>query len=157
MFEFLDAHQWIVTATIIPLIGIIVGIASSYVSNKQIKKSEKERCRFECSVRIAEFRQQWIADLRNTMAEFQSYGICPNSDPSMIREFYHLGTKIELLMNPNDQDYALLQKALYNFLKSANGDILDKYSNNAEYLNICQRILKREWERLKMDLSDSSL
>lgn len=128
-------------------------IVSSIVSNKQIKKSEKERCRFESAVRIAEFRQQWINDLRNTMAEFQGYGVCPNSDPSKICEFYQLGTKIELLMNPNDEDFIALRAALYGFLKSAKGNTAEKYYNNPDYVMICQKILKREWERLKNDLN----
>ena len=90
------------------------------------------------------------------MAEFQSYGVTPGMDPASEKEFYALGTKIELLMNPNDQDYKSLHGHLYGFLGSSKGSTEDKYRNNAPYIETCQRILKREWERLKNELNDPS-
>ncbi len=68
-------------------------------------------------------------------------------DHRICREFYEKGTKIELMMNPNDPDYAALHACLYSFL-SAEG-LVGKYSANPEYVEVCQRILKREWEVLK--------
>ena len=90
------------------------------------------------------------------MSEFQSYGVTPECIPADEREFYALGTKIELLMNPGDEDYNSLHDALYGFLESSEGETIDKYANNPEYIAICQRILKREWERLKTELHDPS-
>ena len=88
------------------------------------------------------------------MAEFQSHGVTPNHRPGNEREFYRLGTKIELLMNPNDPDYSELQSSLYKFLQSSKGNTVDKFGNNPEYIVICQQILKREWDRLKEELND---
>src|SRR3569623_1794580 len=61
------------------------------------------------TLKIAEMRQAWINDLREAMATFQSYGVTPCVDHKNCREFYEAGTKIELMMNPNDPDYAELQ------------------------------------------------
>ena len=107
-------------------------------------------------MKISEFRQAWINSLRDCMAEFQSLGITPGHKPASDREFYRLGTKIELLMNPDDPDYNKLQNSLYAFLESSEGDIVEKYGNNPEFISICQRVLKREWARLKDDLRDPS-
>ena len=71
----------------------------------------------------------------------------PNLDQMQQREFYEHGTRIELLMNPQDQDYATLQALMYRLLIAES--MTDKYSVNAEYVEVCQRILKREWEVAK--------
>lgn len=84
------------------------------------------------------------------MAEFQAYGTTPNVDPRNEREFYRLGTKIELLMNRADPDFEALHDAMYGYL-AADG-LSDKYRLNAAYVELCQRILKREWEVLKSEL-----
>lgn len=130
----------------------MVAAASSWYSTRRALKTERTKMAFEGNLKIAEFRQGWINSLRDEMAEFQSHGILPGHDPTKEREFYKLGTKIELLMNPNDPDYQELQSQMYSFLSAANGDAIDKFSNNAAYISLCQRILKREWDRLKSDI-----
>ena len=90
------------------------------------------------------------------MSDFQSDGILPSNDPTKDREFYRLGTKIELLMNPNDPDYPKLSNLMYHFLLASDGGAIVKYSNNAEFVDVCQKILKREWERLKTDLGEKT-
>jgi hypothetical protein len=111
---------------------------------------------FEGTMKIAEFRQTWINNLRDEMAEFQSHGVLPGHDPTKERDFYRLGTKIELLMNPRDPDYGKLQSLMYGFLSTANGDASDKYGHNAQFVTVCQGILKREWDRLKRDIAKAS-
>ena len=152
MMEFLNTHQWVVTAVIVPILSALIGVLSAWITSRRLKKNEDKRRPFEGMLKIAEFRQQWINKLRSSMAEFQSYGILPNLDPTTEREFYKLGTEIELLMNPNDKDYCALKDSLYSFLSSAKGSVIEKYKNNPRYIEICQKILKREWERLKTDL-----
>ena len=112
--EFLNTHQWVVTAVIVPILGALIGVLSAWITSRRLKKNEDKRRPFEGMLKIAEFRQQWINKLRSSMSEFQSYGILPNLDPTKEREFYKLGTEIELLMNPNDEDYRALQDSLYN-------------------------------------------
>lgn len=88
------------------------------------------------------------------MSDFQSHGVLPGNDPTKDREFYRLGTKIELLMNPEDPDYQDLSRMMYRFLIDSESEDSAKYGNNAEFVEICQKILKREWERLKADLEN---
>lgn len=84
------------------------------------------------------------------MAVFQSWGMTPGVDHAAQREFYEHGTRIELLMNPRDPDCRALQGLMYRLL---NADGIDeKYSVNGEYVELCQGILKREWEIAKMEL-----
>lgn len=152
----LNTHQLLVISVGVPLFSVIVAAAASWYSTRKALKTEKLKMNFEGSLKIAEFRQAWINSLRDEMAEFQSYGVHPNTDPTEERIFYKLGTKIELLMNPDDPDYPALQQQMYRFLQVADGDTIDKYSQNAEFVELCQKILKREWDRLKSDVKNGS-
>jgi len=154
--KWIDAHQLLVVSVLIPLVSAIVASAASWYSTHRALRTERAKMVFEGELKIAEFRQAWINSLRDEMAEFQSYGILPGHDPTKEREFYKLGTKIELLMNPSDPDYPTLQSLMYSFLSAANGDILDKYGHNAQFVTTCQAILKREWDRLKSDIARAS-
>lgn len=99
----------------VPLISGFVGWLTAYYTTRRVRRSEKERIQFERLMKISEFRQLWINSLRDCMAEFQSYGVTPEMNPAYERKFYALGTKIELLMNPKDEDYGALQDLLYDF------------------------------------------
>jgi hypothetical protein len=104
-------------------------------------------------MKMAEFRQAWINTLRDTLSEFQSLGVTPGLNPLLMSDFYKLGTKIELLMNPKDVDYAELDGLLYSFLSKATAPIEEKFSINPNFVEVSQRILKREWDRLNADLN----
>ena len=52
------------------------------------------------------------------------------------------------MMNPLDPDYKELHDCMYAFLSAE--EILEKYTANPNFVAICQRILKREWDTLKM-------
>ena len=154
--ELLNSHQLLVISVIVPLISLLVATGASWYSTRKVLMLDKHKMNFERVMKVAEFRQSWINNLRDEMAEFQSYGVHPGTDPANERIFYKLGTKIELLMNPNDPDYSALHQQMYNFLSVSDGDAIDKYSQNAEFITCCQRILKREWDRLKSDIEKVS-
>ena len=152
----LDANQLLVFSIVLPFVSATVATLSSRYATRRTLLLDRAKVGFQSTLKISEFRQQWINDLRDAMSEFQSYGILPGSDPRMNRDFYRMGTRIELLMNPNDPDYPALVDLMYNFLEAADGDTIDKYRQNQDFVNLCQSILKREWERLKFDLQDDA-
>ena len=84
------------------------------------------------------------------MAVFQSWGMTPGLKQGDQREFYEHGTRIELLMNPGDADYETLQALMYQLLVAS--DVNQKYSINADFVALRQRILKREWELAKREI-----
>lgn len=130
-------------AALIALVGVAITIG---IQNKNFKS----QLRSSHAVKIAEMRQAWINDLRRAMSKFQSYGVTPEIEHANHREFYEAGTQIELMMNPKDPDFAELQLCLYKFLEAKG--VEEKYSSNAQYIEVCQRILKREWETLKQEV-----
>jgi hypothetical protein len=141
----------------ISALGVIVSaVLTGYSGDRAAKlalKGVERQVALTYAVKVAEFRQQWINDLRDSMASFQSAGIMPGSVDRP--EFYRLGTKIELLMNRNDERYEELLKRMYDFLDAQSRE--DKWLCNAPYVRVCQDILKTEWEVLKRDLAKANL
>jgi len=84
------------------------------------------------------------------MAKFQSFGVTPNLNHDEEQDFYELGTRIELRMNPEDENFLELQDAMYAFLGSRT--VEEKYSANPRYVSVCQKILKKEWDVLKREV-----
>ena len=58
------------------------------------------------------------------------------------------------MINPTDIDYGELQQCMYAYLSANN--TLEKFSSNAKYVEVCQRILKREWDVLKHEIAEAS-
>jgi hypothetical protein len=143
------AWTWAIplVASLLALAGVLITVALQWRSiDKQLKSAH--------ALKVAEMRQAWINNLREAMATFHSYGITPTIEHHSQREFYEYGTKIELFMNPDDDDFGELQKCMYIFLEARSP--AEKYSANYEYVNVCQRILKREWEVLKAEIRSAS-
>lgn len=99
------------------------------------------------ALKMAEMRQQYIHNLREAMAEFLSYASTPTLDQASTREFYEYASRIELMLNPNDEDYMEMIQLLRKFLHAAGGD--EKLDLTVPYVRLCQRILKREWNIAK--------
>lgn len=140
-------------ASILPLLGAVIGAAVALIGAWLSKSNTEKQLHVNAELKVADYRQAWINSLRDAMAEFQSYGVNPATAHENEREFYAKGTKIELLMNPSDHDYEELRRCMSNFL-SAEGKI-QKYSCNQPYIDVCQRILKREWEKVKFDVRNA--
>lgn len=141
-------------AKYIPIIvsvgAVIISLIGIYIQNRNFQKQIKSAH----TVKLADMRQAWINSLRDEMSKFQSYGITPNLEQIKERAFYEHGTKIELFMNPEDKNFKELNECQYNFLLAKTQS--EKYSANQKYINVCQRILKNEWEFLKKDLKSNS-
>ncbi|MBY3500204.1 hypothetical protein [Rhizobium laguerreae] len=131
----------------VPLIVGIIALAGVVATAMVAYLNTKRQLRSAHTLKIAEMRQGWINDLRNTMALFHSYGTSPDIDHRNRREFYETGTKIELMMNPLDEDFEALQAVINQFLEASTQD--ERFDVNDEYVKICQGILKREWTALK--------
>ena len=109
---------------------------------------------FQIAAKLAEFRQAWINELRECMSEIQSFGVTPELEHSRTRKFYKFGTKIELLMNRGDPNYQNLQQCMYAFLSAKT--IEEKFACNAPFIEVCQDILKTEWEVLKREMREAN-
>lgn len=128
---------------VIALAGVIATAAVAYLNTRRQLRSAH-------TLKIAEMRQSWINELRDTMASFHSYGTSPDIDHHNKREFYETGTKIELMMNPLDEDFDALRHSIEKYIEASTQE--ERFDANDEYVAICQRILKREWTVLRDDV-----
>lgn len=136
------------------LAGGLIGAALSYFVAKKAADVNASNARLSDNtvraLKLTDHRVAWIQRLRDEMAIFQSWGMTPGVDQTSKREFYEHGTRIELLMNPKDPEYALLQKLMYQLLSAEH--VVDKYAVNEQYVFVCQHILKREWDIAKKEI-----
>jgi hypothetical protein len=123
---------------------------------------------------IAPMRQAWIDSLRDRVAEIlnsshwfyvAAEGDSPLPADSNEEEFERAGSvvdkkllfltrQIELMLNPDEEDHQLLRKRLSEVVESAlgRGKVWDRFPQRCEAATAqCQKVLKREWERLKRE------
>jgi hypothetical protein len=134
---------------IVSIVALLGVTARLYVQSKNFTR----QVRSANALKIAEMRQQRINNLRDAMSAFQSYGVTPDLDHQSEREFYAHGTKIELMMNPQDPNFPELQSCMYRLFGATT--VGEKYAANPAYVDVCQRILKAVWEVLKRELAAS--
>ena len=142
---------WTSTIPIVAALIAFIGVALTLIlhwrnNNKQLMSSH--------ALKLAEMRQAWINNLRDAMSVFQSYAVTPNVDQANTRELYEHGTRIELMMNSNDPEYKALTDSMYKFLAATTQS--EKYAANPDFVAVCQKILKSEWDRLRGDLEKAA-
>lgn len=145
--EALAPHRLLLATIGIPLLTLFV---TTYVSWRNTRLS--------AALKVAEMRQAWINNLRNQMVEYST--LClrryKKSENIGIGDLAQIDGQIELMMNWEDKDYLELSSKMTALKHTAIG--LEEYKDtpiadvHSEYITVCQRILKREWTRLKDDL-----
>ena len=139
----------------IAFIALFVGpIVSYYIARIHIKAEV-----------LSKNRQNWINDLRNQLSEFISlisvlsteHASVLMDDNSFIQ--FHQKTllvksKIELLINPKEDDHSQLSENIYQAYREMlkpEKDIDRKKLGQFEgiIVRLSQEVLKREWERVK--------
>jgi hypothetical protein len=148
-------------ALLVGFISAIGALIGNWLSSRAALRSSinalqgiDRQIRLQRGTKDAEFRQAWINELREAMANFQSFGVTPEADQQKAREFYKYGTQIELMMNRADPNYPKLQEAMYRFLAAESAK--EKFRCNEPFVEVCQDILKTEWEVLKKRLEEAS-
>jgi len=115
------------------------------------------QARLTANVKLAEFRQQWIDALREDMAKFSSLCIILNITERLennlevqkisIADAVAASQKIILRINRNDENFVALDQLIYKLTPSCNAENLQDLLH--EYNEICQKILKAEWDVLR--------
>jgi hypothetical protein len=142
-----------VTITIfVPLaVGAVFTFLSIWLSGRNANKNAQRQSDLASKLKLAEFRQNWINDLRNTLSELQAKGLVNTYTPDELKDLYRLAAKVRLLMNNEDPEYKGLSDSIDLLLLNANEDGRIKLVR--DLTPVMQKILKTEWEVLKKDLS----
>ncbi len=76
----------------------LISLGATFWTVNRTRKSEKERQQFERLMKISEFRQAWINDLHESLADYHNIGITPEpqpgqeNNPVFNKELYKIGT-----------------------------------------------------------------
>jgi len=152
------------------ILGAIIAAVSAYFAGRLAANSTRDAARLAAQtaettarlaaegvaneikltsmVKIAEFRQAWINDLRAAMAKLSA--ITLRGTEADEAELYEQRARIRLLMNRNDERYAPLVRRMDQIIGFARDQ---RHGQTEEFILISQEILKQEWEVLKRDLA----
>lgn len=159
VFIFLDnlnlwisTHMDLVTLIGIPLLTLIVTHLLNRAAENRAAANRKIERKLSQELKLVEFRQSWINDLRNAFVSFHivlhnKYDLAVDS-----ASLAEAASRIILLMNPEDADFKEL-------IKTHRAMVIEKEERKEAPSLIAsnelgQRILKREWDRLKKDLDN---
>jgi hypothetical protein len=142
----------IIIPAITTIAGAVIGAAIAYLVGRQ---------QFKANV-VSANRQTWINALRDTVSEYQSsvngMTVFLSAGKYNTSEFHErfdrlefLRAKIKLLINPNEADH---QKLVEIVSGQKPGQLTDEelsrmIASQNELTVVTQKILKREWERVK--------
>ena len=103
---------------------------------------------------VAEFRQHWIDNVRDTLCEYHAIlmamddGTPVSSEDN--RQLSALGTKLELLLNPEEPDSLALLRLTEEIQESAT--LAEREAKDPEMVKLAHKVLKTEWVRIKTEL-----
>lgn len=105
---------------------------------------------------IAEFRQKWIDNVIDTLCSQHAVAMTVPAGQVLpaaeARTLSAARTKLEILLNPEESDTVALLEKMDAIIASASSE--GRNERSAEMLAIARRLLKREWVRIKGELSD---
>lgn len=149
-------HAEIAFAVIVGIISAMGVIASAVIARRSNDATARlaaqgvdNQIRLNSTVKIAEFRQHWINDLRAAMAKL--YSIALMRDENDTSELYEQSAKIQLLMNRNDKRYEELVGRMEQIILAPSRN--QRVEQSEAFIRVSQDILKNEWEVLKRDLA----
>lgn len=135
------------------LVAALVALVAAIIAGMVALRNGYLVVRTTAQIKHADYRQAWINNLRDEMVIFQSLALeSAKKDPENDRKLTSSSTKILLLMNPRDEDYQALLDGLQAVMvgwKVSRDEFLDAH---ADYIMLCQRILKREWKVTKREM-----
>lgn len=156
---FITFKDWlpVLSALVVVIIGSFIQFK---IAQKQLKASAKSN--------LAMLREKWINDLRDQMSEFVSsismltlFVATKAIDKPSFRDRYErvafLNTKVKLLIDPNEPGHRelvekneeLLSKFWDVISKSESTKHIGIRKNIEEVIEISQKIMKKEWERIR--------
>jgi hypothetical protein len=139
----------------VPLLSSILAAVSALYSVKRTLRDARVERNLQRALRLSDFRQKWIDDLRVDLAEFESLVCLWNGvdDKDLARQVLMLQAKIRMRFSRNDPSFNVLFTSMHSSIKEARRGSLSPDASPVAVIG--QQILMSEWERLKADLSKS--
>ncbi|WP_137109507.1 hypothetical protein [Rhodobacter sp. SY28-1] len=132
---------------------LVVGLSvwTSHLSNRSAEKRDAANRMLQAELKVADFRQAWINELRDEIEEFCQITFSPPDERDHNRHTALIG-KIHMRLNLSETPARELYQAL---LESARHDHSDTNSEVEALLAVTKKanaFLRGEWARMKMDI-----
>jgi len=146
---FISSNQSTLTVIFVPILTLWVTARVSKSNANVADISQEKQRKLAHQLKLAEFRQAWIDNLREDFAIYSAltWDAETNAGLESKKERIKVQTRILLRLNPRDKDYDLVVQSLRN-------PVADKSKGRQAIYEIAQPLLKREWDRLKADLAE---
>jgi hypothetical protein len=146
-----------IVGAVTALVAVIVGpLVTVYVAKKQISSSIVSTNRQKWIDRLRDELAALLKDVQHTPSAYSANSISTSEAIAKYGEITERSEVIKLLINPNEVDHQELVRLISTASalvissinqKQGNAEQLQKISQNI--VNLSQKILKREWERVK--------
>jgi hypothetical protein len=107
--------------------------------------------------RIAQFRQEWIDKVIDTLCEHHSILMSCDRDHPLSRDdekkMSALRTKLEILLNPDENETIALLNLIDEIARTT--DRAERDKKDSEMILVARRLLKSEWVRIKDELTST--
>jgi hypothetical protein len=129
----------------------IFATVTGYFNGRIAKQNAVLQARIAQRVKRADFRQLWINNLRSSFIDFSDSLFWKGPPQDVERQLTKSLMQITLLMNKDDKDFEKLRQSM----SKAMSDSVNKNSDGEhfKFVQLCQSILKREWEVTKKELA----
>ena len=150
-------HQALVASFSVPLLTLIVTAIVTISQSTQASRNRINDREIQRLVKIAEFRETWLNDLRNELADLISYSLDRGERaPEKSVAFNRSLAKVRLRLNEKEESTAELNDALDEILDyhelAKNKDDPRRGEAQSQLVQAGRKILKAEWDRLRSDL-----
>ena len=145
----LASHLTLVASVGVPLLTVVLTGWISYLTTKANTSAQDRQRELSHQLKLADFRQSWINDMREDFAIYtaRTWNEDLNKGVEAQKELVMAQARILMRMNPSDPDYETMSDSLRN-------PVAKPEAGTKALFEVGQRILKREWDRLKSDLTE---
>ena len=133
----------------------LLGLAASQISSDSAERREKSNRKSTSELKISEYRQVWITEMRSDLSKLASLLLNPGTS-DQLREALYLRSKIEMRLNLEEVLAIDLNDKMLAMWSKGIGDGFD-INSHTKFIAASNVYLKSEWSRLKRDIRDSLL
>lgn len=154
------SHKELITVVAVPSLTWFVTSWNMRSQNLRSSKDREASRSMERAVKVAEFRRQWIEELREELGQIIvitgdiSWNTGDSKEHFMgMVDRHAIAARILMRLNPTDAHYKALVDSVYSAINATNSaDLADAHIGIIDH---GQKMLKIEWDKLKEEMIEA--
>lgn len=129
---------------------VALAVATVYISHRNLAQLRKQK--------VAEFRLQWVEDLRKDVASIVALATIKNRSDQQVREMHEVQARIMLRLNRKEIDHLNVKDQIFELIALMRGEKTGNVFEQASKVVMAfQDVFNTEWARIKSEITDSKL